>query len=116
MMTEVLEVSGNLGLSGQKRVLVGFAPAQLLHALSFADILDEDTGRGYQRRFNPQHSLDFRRYIQCEASSTIPLTFNLRPREDGAWKLQEDGTGKARVLIRSSAGRVFSQVDCQHRL
>src|SRR5262245_20331510 len=88
VMTESVVISGRLGLSGQKRVLVGFAPAQLLHALSFADILDEDTGRGYQRRFNSQHSLDFRRYIQREDSSTIPLTFNLRPRADGAWKLE----------------------------
>jgi DGQHR domain-containing protein len=97
-------------------VLVGFAPAQLLHALSFADLLDEDTGRGYQRRFNPHHSLDFRRYIQREDSSTIPLTFNLRPRADGAWKLEDDGKGNALVHIDPSAGKVFSQVDCQHRL
>lgn len=105
-----------MGSIGAKEGPIGFAPAQLLHALSFADILDEDTGRGYQRRFNPQHSLDFRRYIQREGSSTIPLTFNLRPREDGGWKLEEDGSGAALVRIEPSAGKVFAQVDCQHRL
>src|SRR5262249_53988597 len=103
--------------SGHKKVLIGFAPAQLLHTLSFADILDEDTGRGYQRRFNPQHSLDFRRYIQHEDSSTIPLTFNLRPREDSAWTLEEGGGSRdAVVRIEPTAGKVLAQVDCQHRL
>jgi len=51
--------------------MLGFAPASLLHGLSFADVLDERTGRGYQRRFNAQHSLDFRRYIQRPGSATI---------------------------------------------
>jgi hypothetical protein len=77
-------IEGLLGFSAQRQVFLGFAPAKLLLAFSFPDVLDEDTGRGYQRRFNPQHSLDFRKYIQLEGSSTIPLTFNLRPRDDGA--------------------------------
>ena len=95
---------------------MGFAPANLLHDFSFADILDEDTGRGYQRRFNPQHSLDFRRYIQKDRSSTIPLTFNLRPRDDGAWRVVNLGGQRARLEIVKSKGKVFAQVDCQHRL
>jgi hypothetical protein len=32
-----------------REVFLGFAPANILHSLSFADVLDEDTGRGYQR-------------------------------------------------------------------
>jgi hypothetical protein len=48
---------GILGMSAGREVFLGFAPANILHSLSFADVLDEDTGRGYQRRFNasPQH-------------------------------------------------------------
>jgi DGQHR domain-containing protein len=88
----------------------------LLHALSFADVLDEDTGRGYQRRFNAHHSLDFRRYIQREGSSTIPLTFNVRPRPDDGWRLEKQEEGKACLIIEPSAGKVLAQVDCQHRL
>lgn len=105
-----------VGFSAGRRVLLGFAPAARLHALSFADILDEDTGRGYQRRFNSQHSLDFRRYIQEAGSATIPLTFNLRPAADGAWRIVERGNGLARLEIAESAGKVLAQVDCQHRL
>src|SRR6266513_1223652 len=87
------------GRAGQRRVLLGFAPATVLHALSFADVLDEDTGRGYQRRFNRQHSLDFRKYIQEALSTTIPLTFNLRPRDDRAWRIIERGETRARLEI-----------------
>lgn len=84
--------------------------------LSFADILDEDTGRGYQRRVNPQHSLDFRKYIQQTSSSTIPLTFNLRPRTDCAWRLDRSVDHRVRLVIHGAAGKVLAQVDCQHRL
>jgi len=104
------------GMSAHRKVLLGFAPATALHALSFADILDEDTGRGYQRRFNSQHSLDFRRYIQKTHSATIPLTFNLRPRSDGAWRIVELDSSHARLEIAKGAGKVLAQVDCQHRL
>lgn len=103
-----------LGQSAGRRVLVGYAPATLLHALSFADVLDEDTGRGYQRRFNSQHSLDFRRYIQKEASSTIPLTFNLRP--GNGCRVVELSSRRARLEIPSETEKVLAQVDCQHRL
>lgn len=95
---------------------MGFAPASLLYSLSFADVLDEDTGRGYQRRFSSKHSLDFRMYIQQDGSSTIPLTFNLRPRSDGAWKLHTSSSGIATLEINEGAGKVLTQVDCQHRL
>jgi len=98
-------------------VLLGFAPASLLHHLSFADVLNEDSGRGYQRRINPQHSVDFRRYIQQSGSSTIPLTFNLRPAPSGAWHIRkESGHDYVATLEISSDQKVLAQVDCQHRL
>ena len=105
-----------IGLSAGRQVLLGFAPASLLHSLSFADILDEDTGRGYQRRFNSQHSLDFRRYIQRKGSATIPLTFNLRPSVGREWRIIEKSGGRARLEIAEDAGKILAQVDCQHRL
>src|ERR1700759_4143690 len=110
---EICCVSGN---SAGRTVLLGFAPAFLLHSLSFADVLNEDTGRGYQRRFNAQHSLDFRRYIQQDASTTIPLTFNLRPRADGAWQIAEGKNRLVQLHLESGAGKLLAQVDCQHRL
>jgi DGQHR domain-containing protein len=79
-------------------------------------VLNEDTRRGYQRRCNLQHSLDFRRYIQKPNSSTIPLTFNLRPAADGAWRVVEVSERQARVEIAKDAPPVLAQVDCQHRL
>lgn len=104
------------GSCARRRVLLGFALANVLHAMSFADVLDEDSGRGYQRRFNSQHSLDFRRYIQKDNSATIPLTFNLRPRADDVWRIVEHGDRKAKLRIAANAGKVLAQVDCQHRL
>jgi DGQHR domain-containing protein len=114
-MPNQIILEGIFGASAHRDVLLGFAPANLLHSLSFADILDEDTGRGYQRRVNPQHSLDFRKYIQQADTSTIPLTFNLRPEPDGRWRLVRTTHG-ARVEIEACAGKVLAQVDCQHRL
>lgn len=102
------------GVSANRPVLLGFAPARVLHAVSFADILDEDAGRGYQRRFNSAHSLDFRKYIQAASSTTIPLTFNLRPSDEGAWSLR-NSMGQTFLDIQDGA-RVLAQVDCQHRL
>jgi DGQHR domain-containing protein len=110
-----IKLSGILGRSADREVLLGFAPARVLHAISFADVLDEDSGRGYQRRPNPQHSLDFRRYIQRTGSSTIPLTFNVRPGTPNAWRVARTAAG-ARLEINADAGRVLAQVDCQHRL
>ncbi len=103
------------GLSGHRRAVVGFAQASRLAELSFADVLDESAGRGYQRRFSNEHSLDFRRYIQTQGSTTPPLTFNLRPRIDGAWRIRKHGTC-VEILIARDVGAVLSQVDCQHRL
>jgi DNA sulfur modification protein DndB len=104
------------GYSGERKVLLGCAPANTLHAISFADVLDEDRGRGYQRRFNPQHSQDFRRYIQKPLSSTIPLTFNLRPPAGGKWQIIESSDGLSRLIVPGGRERVLAQVDCQHRL
>ncbi len=73
-MAAVHKLECQLGASADRSVLLGFAPAGLLKTLSWADVLDEEAGRGYQRRFNSAHSLDFRRYIQSPGSSTIPLT------------------------------------------
>jgi len=109
-------IHGVVGYSAHRRVFFGFAPANVLHALSFADVLQEETGRGYQRRFNPQHSLDFRKYIQLENSATIPLTFNLRPRTDGAWRIKEARAPYAVLEIAAGVGKILAQVDCQHRL
>jgi len=103
-------------MSSHREVFLGFAPANLLHSISFADVLDEETGRGYQRRFTPQHSLDFRKYIQQEASSTIPLTFNLRPRQDDVWSVMRSEESNATLRLRTDCGKLLTQVDCQHRL
>jgi DNA sulfur modification protein DndB len=105
-----------MGRSAGRAVLLGFAPANVLHALSFADVLDEATGRGYQRRFNSRHSVDFRRYIQQDRSTTIPLTFNLRPRGDSGWSIVNLDEKRARLEVIPKAGKVLAQVDCQHRL
>lgn len=112
----VLTLDGIIGSSAGREVFLGFAPANQLHALSFADILDEETGRGYQRRFNAAHSLDFRKYIQQAKSATIPLTFNARERGNGAWRLERDVRPHARLIIASDSGKILAQVDCQHRL
>jgi DGQHR domain-containing protein len=107
---------GILGLSANREVFLGFAPANLLYSISFADVLDEDTGRGYQRRFNAQHSLDFRKYIQKQDSSTIPLTFNIRPTFGENWRVESPRGGRAVLFLKKSAGKLLAQVDCQHRL
>lgn len=103
------------GRAASRDVLLGFAPASLLHRLSFADILNEESGRGYQRRINSQHSLDFRRYIQQAGSSTIPLTFNLRAAAASDWKVKNT-EGQGAILEVAPDKKVLAQVDCQHRL
>ena len=104
------------GQSAHRPVLLGFAPAELLYRLSFPDILDEDSGRGYQRPFNERHSQDFRRYIKEPNSSTIPLTLNLRRSPCKEWALVEFGGSIVRLEIVPGAGKIMAQVDCQHRL
>ena len=111
-----IRLIGQIGRSAQRKVFLGFAPASLLHALSFADVLDEDTGRGYQRRFDPQHSLDFRKYIQRDGSCTIPLTFNLRAQKSASWNLHELEPPTAVLELSRHGGKVLAQVDCQHRM
>jgi DGQHR domain-containing protein len=107
---------GLVGLSASRQVFLGFAPSNILYSISFADVLDEDTGRGYQRRFNAQHSLDFRKYIQKQDSSTIPLTFNIRPTFGENWRVESPRGGRATLFLKKSAGKLLAQVDCQHRL
>lgn len=114
-MAESYVIPCSMGMSADRPVLIGFAPANLLHAFSFADVLNEDTELGYQRRFNSQHSQDFRRYIRQLGASTIPLTLNLRPQESG-WRVVELATGQAQLEIDPAAGKIMAQVDCQHRL
>ncbi|TRL37180.1 DGQHR domain-containing protein [Methylosinus sporium] len=115
-MTGWFKIDCMVGVSADRRVLMGFAPACLLHAVSFADVLNEDTGAGYQRRFDAQHSQDFRRFIRQPTASTIPLTLNLRPTDVEAWRLVELGGACVRLEINPDAGKVMAQVDCQHRL
>lgn len=115
-MVGTITLDCQVGNSAARRVLLGFAPASLLHRLSFADILNEDTGQGYQRRFNAKHSQDFRRYIRGPTAATLPLTFNLRPDTDRLWHLTEHGGGRAQLIIEQSTGKIMAQVDCQHRL
>lgn len=102
------------GQSLDRPVLLGFASARTLHSRSFADVLDEASGRGYQRRLNSRHSLDFRRYVQQPGSATIPLTFNLRGRDGEGWHVEEMG-GLVSLRLNDEA-RPLAQVDCQHRL
>lgn len=110
-----VQLSGLIGACGGRPAFIGFAPATMLHRLSFADVLQEDTRRGYQRRFSEQHSLEFRRYIQTPGATTIPLTFNLRPPDAGRWRLVCDGRA-AMLFVHDDSAKVLSQVDCQHRL
>jgi DGQHR domain-containing protein len=110
-----ISLHGQVGTCGQQKVFLGFAPAQILHKCSFADILDEDTGNGYQRPFSRDHSRNFRQYIEIAGSSTIPLTFNLRPDLSHLWHLSRDRVGYSTLDI-DTATPCLAQVDCQHRL
>ena len=105
----------SIGSSGHQRVAIGFATAHDLCRASFADVLDETTGEGYQRRFNTAHSLDFRRYLQNPGGTSTPLIFNLRPDQQHAWSIEETEDGRMQVRVPRD-GRALSQVDCQHRL
>jgi DNA sulfur modification protein DndB len=113
-----IQIVGQLGKCGDREVFTAFARASLLAGISFADAFDESTGQGYQRRFNRQHSLEFKRYIQKAGASTIPLTFNLRPEFAQVWSIERSAKfpGMAVLRIRCSEKPIMSQVDCQHRL
>ena len=113
--TSYLETSGVLGTCGGVEVFLGFASAKFLNRHSFADILDEETGRGYQRPHNKWHSLDFKKYICRERSSTIPLVLNLRGEFNDDWRI-ERGTGNSAKLGIRNGCACFAQIDCQHRL
>jgi DNA sulfur modification protein DndB len=110
-----IKIKGMLGLCGSRKVFLGFAPASLLHGISFADVLDEETGKGYQRPISEPHSLQFRKYIQQAGATTIPLTFNLRPTNSRNWTIAER-KDEALLQIDPEGGPVLAQVDCQHRL
>lgn len=94
---------------------MGFAPCSLLCKLSFPDVLDEEKGVGYQRRINTPHSLNFREYISGEGATTIPLTLNLRHPSADRWLLERHKNGTATLTVLAIE-KIFSQVDCQHRL
>jgi DNA sulfur modification protein DndB len=111
-----LQISGLLGKSASREVFLGFASSRNLHQLSYADVLEEETGRGYQRNISSKHSLDFRNYIQLTNSSTIPLTFNLRPDEPCFWSIERLENGQAKLNIEYAQRKALAQVDCQHRL
>lgn len=108
-------IPGMTGMCGSQEVFLGFAPAKVLHKMSFADVLNEDTGEGYQRPRNKSHSLDFKKYIKKEGSSTIPLTFNLRKEVQHAWRIERRRNGSA-ILYLDRKMQCLAQVDCQHRL
>jgi DGQHR domain-containing protein len=112
-----IRLPGQLGMCGGREVFLGFASAAQLCRLSFSDILDEATGTGYQRRFCSDHSLAFKRYIQAEGATTIPLTFNLRQGNPQRWSLERGRIGQVATLKFDAGGPpVMAQVDCQHRL
>ena len=111
----VTQIDGLLGTCGSLKVFLGFAPARLLHAVSFADTLNEDTGEGYQRPPNRGHSRDFKRYITQPGATTIPLTFNLRSEHEHAWQIRREEGNRAILLLHSDK-QCMAQVDCQHRL
>lgn len=115
MTSSIISFPGQIGRCGDRDVFIGFASAADLYRISFPDILDEVSGKGYQRRFHREHSLEFKRYIQQPGASTIPLTFNLRPGASDSWKIKKSASG-ATLKINLSAGPVMAQVDCQHRL
>ena len=114
MKKSLLSITGQIGHCGDREVFLGFANASELSQISFPDILDEVSGKGYQRRFHREHSLEFKKYIQQTGATTIPLTFNLRPDLDG-WTLKRNPSS-ATLIVDLAANPVMAQVDCQHRL
>lgn len=107
-------------MCGQLPIVIGSGRACDLAEISFADVLDESRQVGYQRRFDVQHSREFRRYIESPGASTIPLTFNLRGAKGQGWDLIASDVDDVFDLVvrlpRGDAPPVMAQVDCQHRL
>lgn len=108
-------LDGILGNAGGLTVFVGFASASVLRAYSFPDVLNEDTGEGYQRPYNKSHSLDFKGYITRPGSTTPPLAFNLRDELSAFWEIRK-GPRNTAALILQDGIKSLAQVDCQHRL
>lgn len=110
-------IRGQKGICGNLPVFLGFAPASVLHAHSFTDILNEDTGLGYQRPRNIPHSKNFKHYIGQADTSTIALTLNLRGVAGDQWTIEDGETDQYLCTLHLAEGsRPFAQVDCQHRL
>ncbi|RLB77956.1 MAG: hypothetical protein DRH06_02745 [Deltaproteobacteria bacterium] len=109
------KINGLIGKCGDLDVFVGFATASHLSDHSFADILQEETGLGYQRPYSKRHSLDFKKYISLPGASTPPLIFNLRSELSSGWKIESKNDGLT-VLHLNSKIKPLAQVDCQHRL
>ncbi len=113
-----LDIEVLRGQCGQRMVVLGAAPACDLYAVSFADVLNEDSATGYQRPFDSRHSRSFRSYIDGPGATTIPLTFNLRGQPGHVWQLKEIA-GRTTLSVRIPARgepMPLAQVDCQHRL
>lgn len=114
-ITSDLIIEGLIGKCGHLDVFLGFASAQLLCEISTADTLNDGTGLGYQRPYNRPHSLDFRRYITQEGSSTIPLVFNLRKDRGNQWQIKRGKGNTARLFLKNGSKSLII-VDGQHRL
>src|SRR4051812_20839791 len=95
-----LDFSGELGRCGDREVFVGFASAGELCRASYPDVLNEDSGLGYQRRFSREHSLEFKRYIQTAGATSIPLTFNLRESKGPRWRIRSGPRPTLRLDLR----------------
>jgi DNA sulfur modification protein DndB len=116
MITEnKIEIQGQIGFCGHLSVFLGFAKASLLYAASFADTMNDDTGEGYQRPVNRSHSRSFRNYITNQNTSTIPLTFNLRPNLKKYWTLTRKNDSLAILYLNENVPSL-ARVDCQHRI
>lgn len=112
--TAKYEINGILGKCGGLEVFLGFASSRILHKNSFAEILNEDNGEGYQRPYNQKHSLDFKRYITSGKTSTVPLVFNLRQELNEHWIITKSLNTATLCFYGDEA--CLARVDCQHRI
>jgi DNA sulfur modification protein DndB len=109
-MTET-KIAVTKGHAGSYPILMGSAPLQVLHSVSFVDQFDMDSLEGVQRPLNKAHAKSFRAYIEKgEQGSKVtapPLIFSMREEA----KIQ-NGT----LVIAASNQKPLARVDCQHRL
>jgi len=113
--TAKISINGVFGKCGHLDVFLGIAPANILFSESKAEILNEETGIGYQRPHNRAHSLDFMRYIKQDGASTIPLVFNLRKSQKNSWNIRTiEGNSVCLEFVKGSRSLVL--VDGQHRI